>query len=164
MTDIKTLRKFPREIKMLISVFIFVLTIGVTIGVIYVGYNTDYTPSGTQTYYAGDSVTPEFEIPDQYPKSFEALLLTTHTHVTAFAIIFLVMGVLMFFTDTLSGAWKVFLMLEPMVSTLVTFGSFFAIRYIHESFSYLTMVSGILMYASYYIMAFIIFRESISSH
>ena len=73
MTDVKTLREFPREIKILISAFVFVLTIGVTIGVIYVGYNTEYTPLGTQTYYAGDSVTPEFEIPDQYPRSFEAL-------------------------------------------------------------------------------------------
>jgi hypothetical protein len=55
-------------------------------------------------------------------------------------------------------------MIEPMASTLVTFGSFFAIRYIHGSFSYLTMVSGILMYASYYVTAIIIFRESISSN
>lgn len=164
MTVVNTLREFPREIKILISAFVFVLTIGVTIGVIYVGYNTDYTPLGTQTYYAGDSVTPEFEIPDQYPRSFEALLLTTHTHVTAFAIIFLIMGVLMFFTDSLPAPWKLILMIEPMASTLVTFGSFFAIRYIHGSFSYLTMVSGILMYASYYVTAIIIFRESISSN
>jgi len=52
-------------------------------------------------------------------------------------------------------------MIEPLISTLITFGSFFAIRYIHPNFVYFTMVSGVLMYVSFYVMAIIIFRESI---
>jgi len=163
MTDLKTIRSFGRELKILIAVFIVVLTVGVSIGLIYVGYNTDYTSTGTQSYYGGDPILADFEIPDQYPKSFESLLLTSHTHITAFAIIFLVLGVLIFFVESLRQKWKLFLMIEPLISTLVTFGSFFAIRYIHPSFVYLTMVSGVLMYFSYYVMAFFIFRESISS-
>ncbi|MBT4809413.1 MAG: hypothetical protein HOB42_06150 [Candidatus Marinimicrobia bacterium] len=162
MTELKTIRLFPRELKLLITVFILVLTVGVSIGLIYVGYNTDYTLSGTQTFYGGDTITSDFEIPEQYPKSFEALLLTSHTHITAFSIIFLVMGILMFFTESLPPKWKMILMIEPLVSTLVTFGSFFAIRYIHHGFVYLTMVSGILMYISYYIMAWIILKESLN--
>ncbi len=162
MKEILPIRIWPPQLKLLVAAFIIVLSIGVTIGVIYVGYNTDFTPSGTQSYYAGDTVNPEFEIPEQYPKSLEALLLTSHTHITAFAIIFLVMGVLMFFTESLSNKWKLFFMIEPMVSTLVTFGSFFAIRYIDPNFVYLTIVSGVLMYMSYYIMAIIIFRETIT--
>ena len=86
------IRNFPKEVKLLISVFVIVLSIGVTIGLIYVGYNTDYTATGTQNYYAGDPVSPEFQIPEQYPKSLEGLLLTTHTHVMSFAIIFFVLG------------------------------------------------------------------------
>ena len=163
MTVLKTIRSFPRDLRILIAVFVTVLTVGVTIGLVYVGYNTDYTLIGTQTYYGGDTITSDFEIPDQYPKSFEALLLTSHTHITAFSIIFLVMGLLMFFTESLSPMWKLIFMIEPLISTLVTFGSFFAIRFISRDFVYLTMVSGILMYCSYYIMAFIIFRESVSS-
>ncbi|MBC8345592.1 MAG: hypothetical protein ISR82_05650 [Candidatus Marinimicrobia bacterium] len=148
--------------KILIAVFVAVMTIGVTLGLIYIGVNTDYTPAGTQSYYAGDDVTSDFEIPEQYPKSIEALLLTTHTHVIAFSIIFFIMGGLLFFTDRLSKKWKLFFMIEPIISTMVTFGSFFAIRYIHPNFVYITMVSGVLMYGSFYIISFIILRESIS--
>jgi hypothetical protein len=71
------------------------------------------------------------------------------------------MGGLLFFTNILHKKWKLFFMIEPLISTLITFGSFFAIRYIHPNFVYFTMVSGILMYVSFYVMAIIIFRESI---
>ncbi|MDP6339280.1 MAG: hypothetical protein QF842_03005 [Candidatus Marinimicrobia bacterium] len=159
-----SIQSFPKELKILIAVFIIVLTIGVTIGLIYVGYNTDYSVKGTQTYYTGDPVSSDFDIPEMYPKSIEALLLTTHTHIIAFAIIFLVVGALMFFTNSLPSKWKFFLMIEPLISTLVTFGSFFAIRFVHSSFVYVIMVSGILMYVSFYFMSYIIFKESISPH
>jgi len=79
----------------------------------------------------------------------------------SFAIIFIVLGALLFFTETLSKKWTLILMIEPFISTLVTFGSFFAIRYIHPNFAYLTIISGVLMYLSYYIMALIIFKESV---
>ena len=159
-----SIQSFPKELKILIAVFIIVLTIGVTIGLIYVGYNTDYSVKGTQTYYTGDPVSSDFDIPEMYPKSIEVLLLTTHTHIIAFAIIFLVVGALMFFTNSLPSKWKFFLMIEPLISTLVTFGSFFAIRFVHSSFVYVIMVSGILMYVSFYFMSYIIFKESISPH
>ena len=161
MTELKSIRYLSSELKILVAVFIIVLTVGVTIGLIYVSYNTDYTLSGTQTYYGGDAITSDFEIPEQYPKSLEGLLLTTHTHIIAFAIIFLIMGGLLFFTNILHKKWKLFFMIEPLISTLITFGSFFAIRYIHPNFVYFTMVSGVLMYVSFYVMAIIIFRESI---
>ena len=103
-----SIQSFPKELKILIAVFIIVLTIGVTIGLIYVGYNTDYSVKGTQTYYTGDPVSSDFDIPEMYPKSIEALLLTTHTHIIAFAIIFLVVGALMFFTNSLPSKWKFF--------------------------------------------------------
>ena len=162
MTNIKYIRTLPRDLRILIAVFVIVLTLGVTIGLIYVGINTDYTPSGTQSFYAGDQVSSDFEIPEQYPKSLEGLLLTTHTHIIAFSIIFLIMGGLLYFTNILHKKWKLFFMIEPLISTLITFGSFFAIRYIHPNFVYFTMVSGVLMYVSFYVMAVIIFRESIS--
>ncbi|HCI16062.1 MAG TPA: hypothetical protein DE027_04450, partial [Candidatus Marinimicrobia bacterium] len=68
MTNIKYIRTLPRDLRILIAVFVIVLTLGVTIGLIYVGINTDYTSSGTQSFYAGDQVSSDFEIPEQYPK------------------------------------------------------------------------------------------------
>ena len=164
MTTIKYIRTFPSDLKIMIVAFVIVLALGVTIGLIYVGINTNYTPLGTQSFYAGDQVSPNFEIPEQYPKSLEALLLTTHTHVIALSLIFFIMGGLLFFTDILHRKWKLFFMIEPLISTLITFGSFFAIRYIHPNFVYFTMVSGILMYVSFYVMAFIVIQESLMSN
>ncbi len=163
MTEFTPLRSFPSPVKTLIAVFIIVLTIGVSAGLYYVGYNTDYTVKGTQEFYGGSRKDSEFDIPDQYPKSLEALLLTTHSHVTSFAVIFVVLSLLFYFTESLPEKWKIFFMIEPLISTLVTFSSFFAIRYLNPNFVYLTMISGGLMYGSYYIMAVIIFKESFRS-
>lgn len=152
--------KLEKVLKHLIALFVFVLTLGVTIGIIYLEYSTNMTPTGTVEQYNGSfQQDNDFEIREKYPKQINELLLTTHTHVIMFSIIFFCMGLVFYFNSIVNGFWKKFLIFEPLVSTIITFSSIWGIRYIDSDFVYITIVSAFLMYASFYIMSFISLYE-----
>ena len=155
----KTLREQNDHIKLLIVAFTICLVVGVSIGLVYI-YTTESTSAaGTIEHYRGSDVTGDFDIPDKYPKTFEGMLLTTHTHVIAFAIIFLILGLFWAMNSIVVGWWKLFFLVEPFVSVLITFLSLWGIRYVSDSFSYISMVFGILTYTSFYLMAWIILLD-----
>ena len=155
----KTLREQNDHVKLLIVAFTICLVVGVSIGLVYI-YTTESTSAaGTIEHYRGSDVTGDFDIPDKYPKTFEGMLLTTHTHVIAFAIIFLILGLFWAMNSIVVGWWKLFFLVEPFVSVLITFLSLWGIRYVSDSFSYISMVFGILTYTSFYLMAWIILLD-----
>ena len=155
----KTLREQNDQVKLLIVAFTICLVVGVSIGLVYI-YTTESTSAaGTIEHYRGSNVTGDFDIPDKYPKTFEGMLLTTHTHVIAFAIIFLILGLFWAMNSIVVGWWKLFFLVEPFVAVLITFLSLWGIRYVSDSFSYISMVFGILTYTSFYLMAWIILLD-----
>ena len=155
----KRLYELPRKLKILCFITVFNLTIGVGVGLYYVGYTTEYSPSGTSEHFAGSKINDDFDIPDKYPKPISELLNTTHTHVISMTFIFLILSVIFFFNSIITGTLKTILIIEPFISILTTFGGIWMIRFIHPSFSYLVILSGVLMYLSFFIMALIIFYE-----
>jgi len=159
MNEIK-LNQLDVGLRWFLTIFLLVLATGVTVGLVYVSTTTDINPQGAVEHYAGSKVD-DFDIPDKYPKSLDSMLLTTHTHIIAFAIIFVLLGGLFYYNSILSGTWKNMLMIEPLLATLVTFGSIWGIRFIHPAFSYLTILSGSLMYISFYIMIVILVYDLI---
>ena len=155
----KRLYEFPGKLKVLCFLAVFNLTIGVGVGLYYVGYTTQYSPTGTAEHFAGSTVNDEFDIPDKYPKPFSELLNTTHTHVISMTFIFLIIGVIFYFNSIITGVMKTILILEPFISIIMTFGGIWIVRFIHPEFSYVVILSGILMYVSFFIMASTIFYE-----
>lgn len=156
------LQNLEREIKLFLAVFLTVLTIGVTVGLIYVYTTTTISTTGIADHYAGSEIKDEFDIPVDYPKPFSELLLTTHNHVITFSIIFFILGSLFYYNSTIVGKWKLILIIEPLISTLLTFGSLWGIRFFSKSFVWLTVGSSILLYISFYIMAIIVLYELLS--
>jgi len=155
----KRLYELPRKLKFLCFLTIFNLTIGVGVGLYYIGYTTQYTPSGTSEHFAGSKISDDFEIPDKYPKPISELLNTTHNHFISMTFIFLIIGGIFFFNSIITGSMKTILIVEPFISIIVTFGGIWLVRYIHPGFSNLVILSGILMYMSFFIMASTIFYE-----
>ena len=155
----KRLYEFPRKLKFICFITVFNLTIGVGVGLYYVGYTTQYSLSGTSEHFAGSKISDDFDIPDKYPKPFTELLNTTHTHVISLTFIFLIIGGIFYFNSIITGSMKTILIIEPFISIIVTFGGIWLVRFIHPGFSYLVILSGILMYLSFIIMASTIFYE-----
>ncbi len=150
------LHLLPKPFKKLLGVFTIVLSLGVGLGNVYVWQTTQLTPTGTVERYNGSSLgeeADEFEIPTHYAKPMGELLITTHNHVNSLSLIFVCMGLLFLGSSVVKGQWKTFIAIEPMVSIVTTFGGLWAMRYLHPAFVYLVMVSAILMYVCFYVMA-----------
>ena len=157
----KRLHEFPAKIKLLCFITVLNLFIGVGVGLYYVSYTTHISKSGTEEHFRGSTIEDDFKIPEKYPKPMSELLNTTHTHVISMTFIFLIIGGIFYFNSIITGFIKTLLIIEPFISILTTFGGIWLIRYFHPSFSYLVIISGVLMYLCFYIMAIIIIYELI---
>lgn len=155
----KRLYELPAKLKVLCFLTVFNLTIGIGVGIYYVGYTTQYSYTGTADHFAGSIISDDFDIPDKYPKPFSELLNTTHNHIISMTIIFLIIGSIFYFNSIITGSIKTILIVEPFISIIITFGGIWLVRFIHPGFSYLVILSGILMYMSVFIMAITIFYE-----
>ena len=87
------------------------------------------------------------------------MILTTHAHVNSFALISLAIGFIFYFNSYISGKLKLFIMIEPFISTLITFSSLWLLRYIDEFFVYIVMISSFLMYLFWIVMIIVSLYE-----
>ena len=153
------LQQLPAKIKLLLFFTVLNLTCGVSIGLYYVSNTTQLSPAGTTEHFGGSKIDTEFNIPEKYPKPVSELLITTHNHILSLTLIFLVIGGIFYFNSSITGGLKTFLIAEPFVSILTTFGGIWLIRFVHPAFSYLVIISGILMYGCYFTMAGVLLYE-----
>lgn len=144
------------KLKRLLTLFIVVLTIGITTGLIYLSFTTGSKISGIEEHYKGSVIKDEFDIPEKYPKTVQNLLLTTHNHLLSLSIIFLIIGgIFSYSTSIKSDKLKSFLIYEPFFSIILTFGGIWGLRYLHPLFLWVIIISGTIMYSSFYFMALV---------
>ena len=139
--------KFPKDIKALIAIFLLVLSVGFISALQFVNLTTDANPTGIQENYLGneldiDATTLKFE------KTEMQILNIIHTHILAMSLIFFSLALLVA-TTNLNGFWRKFLMYEPLLTVLVTFGSIYLLWKVFTIFRYLIMISGFLMTISF---------------
>ena len=142
----------PQNIKYFLSAFLLLMSLGVTLGLIYVYETTEMTADGTEEHYTGSIPDDDMDIPEKYPKELESMLLTTHTHLISFSFIFFFLGFIFYMNSTITGGWKTFIIIEPFISVLITFGSIWGVRYSSLIYSNYTILFGILTYLSFYLM------------
>ena len=149
-----------KNLKKLLIYYLFTIGIGFSLGVLYVYLNSEFSNTGMVDQYVGNN--DEWE--PKLPKTLKDLVSHTHEHITMFSIIFLSLGLIFSYNSVIRGFWKSFLILEPFISIIITFGGFFVIRYITTTFSYVIIFSSFLMYICFYIMLFICLYELIFLH
>jgi len=152
---------WPKPLKYFLLGFLFLLTSGVTSGLVYLNFTTSMTTSGAVEHYRGSPGSGEdlLDVKDKYPKPASELLLTTHNHLIGFSFIFLMLGILFYFNSIVRGRFKTFLLVEPFVSTWLTFTSLWGTRYIHEYFIYITVTTAVLTYLSFFLVVLIVVYE-----
>ena len=146
--------------KTFLAFFLITIQIGILIGIGYIYYTTNLNPEGTIEHYNGSEII-ENDIPEEFPKPLEGMILTTHAHVNSFAMISLIIGLIFYFNSIISNKFKLFLMIEPFISTFITFLSIWIMRYLNDSFVYLVMISSMLMYLCWSIMIIVSLYEII---
>lgn len=132
------LRTIDKSLKLFLTVYIIVLILGVSIGLSFVRLTTSMTPKGTVERFRGSEEinNNDFEIKENYPKPISEMLLTTHNHILGLSFIFFTIGIIFYFNTVIKGFWKIFLMIEPLISVVVSFGSIWLMRFVHKDFVY----------------------------
>ena len=134
---------FPIPFKRLILVFVLVLGSGFLSGMLFVGETTSGNPKGITEQYLGNEDDENAEVM-KFKKSEKEMLTLIHNHVLSMSIIFFLLGVLLG-TCKLKSSWKSFLMLEPFISIVLTFGGLYGLWKGLLWMKYLVMLSGTVM-------------------
>lgn len=150
-----------KNIKLFLVIFLIVLTSGVSLGLAFLFHTTSFSSSIVvqRVSDSNNEIEEDFGINESNSKSIGELLMTTHNHILGFSFIFFFVGAIFYFNSIINGFWKMFLIIEPLISTVLSFGSLLALRLICEDFIYLTIISAIVMYLSFYIMVIISIYE-----
>ena len=152
------LRDADRGIRLFVTAFLLLLTSGYGIGLAFVDNTTAATPQGLAEHFRG---TPEnAQSPEiKYAKSPVEMYTFLHNHILSLALVFFAIGGIFYFTSMPPGLIKDFLIVEPFIAILTTFGGIWFMRYVSEYFSWLVLFSGISMVGCYLIMVISILKE-----
>jgi len=151
------LYSLPKEIKVLIGVFIIVLSIGFFSGIFFVGKTSSVNPNGIQEQYLGNEHDEDAEIM-KFKKGENEMLSLVHSHVLSMSMIFFLLGIILSITE-LKNKVKLFLMIEPLISVLLTFGGIYFLWKGFLWMKYLIIFSGTLMTLTFSISVIIILRQ-----
>lgn len=148
---------FPRELKLLITFFLITLSIGFYSGISFVRSTTAGNPTGIEERYLGNETVDEASFM-KFKKSEGEVLTTIHSHLLSLSVIFFIVALLIA-TTKLNKKFKVFLMIEPFISLVVTFCGIFFLWKGFIWVKYLIMISGFLMTATYTVSILILFKQ-----
>ena len=132
-----------KELKWLIAAFIIVLSIGFYSGLLFVGETSSANPNGIEEQYLGNEADEDATIM-KFKKSEQEMLTLVHNHILSMSIIFFLVGAILSITK-LNKKLKLFLMIEPFISVILTFGGLYLLWKEILWMKYIVMVSGILM-------------------
>ncbi len=149
-----SIHQFSKELKLLIFVFLCTLSIGFYGGITFVKHSTNGNATGIEQRYLGNEndVTASTM---QFKKTEASVLTLVHNHILSLSMIFFALALLVA-TTSISKKWQLFLMLEPFISILFTFGGIYFLWLGHTWVKYIVLVSGVLMTLTYTASIFIV--------
>jgi hypothetical protein len=153
------LTELDAGLKNFLFYYLVTVIIGILVGLIFLGVSSEYTPEGTVEHIRASEAESDFDIPEKYPKAAADLLITTHNHILGFAFIILSVGLIFYFNSIIKGVWKYIIMIEPLISSVVTFGSIWLVRFVDPGFIWLTIASSLLLYLFLFVMIFVCMYE-----
>lgn len=134
---------FPKHIKLFIAAFIIVLSIGYVTGLLFVSETDSTTPDGIEENYLGNEEDEEAKVM-KFEKSDREMLTTLHSHILSMSFIFFLLGSILAITS-IPKKLKSFLMVEPFISILLTFGGIYFLWKGVLWMKYIVIFSGIVM-------------------
>ena len=149
------LYQLNKDFKNFLTIFLTVLSIGVILVFLFHTTSFDKDITSERLIDNKEFLEEDFGINESKAKNTGELLMTTHNHILGFAFIFFLTGGIFYFNSIISNFWKSVLIIEPLISTVFSFGSLWLVRYLGSEWIYLTILSAILMYTAFFIMVVI---------
>ena len=151
------LQTFPKEIKLFIGVFVFVLSIGFYTGLLFVNQTGTTAPQGMEENYLGNEEDEDATVM-KFRKSEREMLTIIHTHILSMSFIFFLLGILVWLAR-LPKKLKLFLSVEPFLSVLLTFGGIYFLWTGLLWMKYVVLFSGILMTLTYFVSSVLVLYQ-----
>lgn len=145
------IHKFPSYVKQFIAAFVIVLSVGYFSGLQFVRQTESDRPDGIEENYLGNEDVEDIAVM-KFKKGEREMLTILHTHILSISFIFFLLGGLVAITS-LPKKLKAFLMIEPFVSIILTFGGIYLMWTGMLWMKWVVMISGTLMTAVYVIAA-----------
>lgn len=153
---IPTIDKWSYPLRVMTACFLVVLSVGFFTGIRFVGETDSTTPEGLIEHYNGNGQDEDVMVM-KFKKSAQEMLTIVHTHILSMSMLFFLTGFLLAQTP-INQRLKLFLIVEPFVSILLTFGGLYLIWFGLEWFRYIVIFSGIAMTLAYSAAVFIILK------
>ena len=141
------IHQFPKEIKLLIVAFVCTLSIGFFGGITFVRDTTNSNPNGIEQRYLGNE-NDEEATTMKFKKSSGEIKTLVHNHILSLSVIFFLLAIILA-TTSVNAHLKLFLMIEPFVSIICTFGGIYLMWTGITWMKYVIMISGLLMTISF---------------
>lgn len=141
------IHQFPKEIKALIITFIIVLSIGFYGGLTFVNNTTSMDVSEIETHYLGNENDENAEVM-KFKKNEREILTVVHGHILSMSVIFFLLSLILA-TTSINKKVKYFLMVEPFLSIICTFGGIYLLWSGITWFKYVVIISGTFMTFSF---------------
>lgn len=151
------IHSFPKEIKIAIASFLVLLSIGFYTGLLFVNETTQLEPTGIEQQYLGNETVENADVM-LFKKSERELMTLVHNHILSLSVIFFILSLILS-TTSINKKVKHFLMFEPFVSVLLTFGGIYVMWLGVTWFKYIVMISGMLMTFSFAAATLIILSQ-----
>jgi hypothetical protein len=141
------IHQFPREIKLLIIAFVCTLSIGFYGGITFVNETTDAKPNGIEERYLGNEADENATVM-KFKKSAGEIKTLVHNHILSLSVIFFLLSLILA-TTSINKKLKMFLMIEPFISIICTFGGIYFMWTGITWMKYVIMISGLFMTLSF---------------
>ena len=137
------IHSFTKPTKLLIGFFIVTLSFGYFTGVYYINQNTHFETKGVEEHYLGNEDDENAE-EMKFKKPEKDIINMIHNHVMSMSIIFVLLGVILL-TTSIHPLLKKFLIIEPFISIILTFGGIWMLWKGLVWMKYVVMISGSLL-------------------
>ena len=135
----------------LLIAFVITLSFGYGTGMYYLTLTSGLQTQSIEENYLGNEAD-EAALEMKFKKPEKEVVSIIHSHVISFSLIFLSIGVLFLMTSC-PARLKSFLVIEPFVSIILTFGGIWLMWQGMGWMKYVIIVSGTLMNLAYMVMA-----------
>ncbi|MBM2839564.1 MAG: hypothetical protein HW412_92 [Bacteroidetes bacterium] len=152
------LREANATLRLFLTSFIAVMSVGYLIGLFFVEHTTSLSSQGIQEQFLGSSNLETIQ-EMQYAKSANEMYVFLHNHILSLSLVFFALGGIFYFSSLVSDGVKKFLIVEPFIAMVTTFGGITLIRFVSPLFSWLVLVSGVSLFVCYCVMGYLILRE-----
>ena len=153
------IHKLPKSLRLFIVFFVIVLSVGYVTGLLFVNQTDATHPQGIEENYLGNEDVADLDVM-KFKKGEREMLTIIHTHILSMSFIFFLLGGILA-TTSINKKLKSFLMLEPFVSIILTFGGIYLLWSGLLWMKYIVIISGILMTVCFVLSAFFILRAAL---